>query len=172
MIEAFVTETGEKSAAYRLLAYAVRRLYDIPCPEVAKDEHGKPFFPSRPNIFFSLSHTRAHVMVCLSDAVCGCDVETVRSLRPSVVNYVCSPEELADFSFFELWTLKESYLKLHGSLPHPFWRSRFYRSGAEIGTPSASFRAAVYDMGTAVCALCTPLAPPAGITRVPFDFLK
>lgn len=172
MIKAYFSETGQRSAAYALLRYAVREVWGVPCPPVEKDGHGKPFFPSRPDLCFSLSHTRTHVLVCVSDRPCGCDIETVRPLRPSVVRRVCSPEELERLSFFELWTLKESFFKLHGSLPHPFWESRFTRENGELRTPSPSLRAAVYDLGAAVAALCTPLPPPASLTPVPPDFLN
>lgn len=176
MIEAFYSETGERSAARSLLAYALRELYGIPCPEIVKDGNGKPHFPSRPDIRFSLSHTRTHVLVCVSDSLCGCDAETVRPLRPSVVKTVCSPQELEQFDFFELWTLKESFFKLHGSLPCPFWESRFRRTDGGIIVPSGPsqmpLNAAVYDLQTAVAALCTPLSPPAALTRISPDVFK
>lgn len=171
MIEAFYSETGERTAARALLARAVRELYGVPCPEIAREPSGKPFFPSRPDIRFSLSHTRTHVMVCVSDSACGCDIETLRPVRPSVVSRVCSPEELGSFSFFELWTLKESFLKLHGSLPYPFWQARFTLDGGTVRTPDPILRAALYDLGPCAAALCTPLPPPASLTAVPPEFL-
>ena len=171
MIEAFIADIGGKEPAHALLAAAVQRVYGIPCPPVAYADSGKPFFPARPDICFSLSHTKSRVMVCVSDRPCGCDVEDIRPLRPSVVERVCTPEELASFSFFELWTLKESFLKLHGALPHPFWTARFTREGGAVLTPDKSVRAALYPLDNAFAALCTPLQPPAALTTIDANFL-
>ncbi len=171
MIEAFISDIGGREPAHALLAAAVRRVYGIPCPALAYADSGKPFFPARPDICFSLSHSKSHVMVCVSDRPCGCDVEDLRPLRPSVVERVCTPEELEAFSFFELWTLKESFLKLHGVLPYPFWTARFARVPGTIQTPDAAVRAALYPLENAVAALCTPLQPPAALTHIDANFL-
>ena len=48
----------EHETAYRLLAYAVQEVHGLSLPEIARDSHGKPFFPQRQEICFNLSHCR------------------------------------------------------------------------------------------------------------------
>lgn len=162
MTYVFWSDCPEKSGAYRLLQYAVRERLGFPCPKIVKDAHGKPYFPSRPEIRFSLSHTRGAVMVCLGDAPCGCDIELIRPVRPGVPLRVCAPEELAEFDFFQLWTLKESLYKLRGHWEKPLWAAVFSRSPERILSPDPAVTCALFPLGayqSAVCSLSPVDAP-------------
>ncbi len=168
MTHAFWSDSPVNAGAYRLLEHAVGQVYGLPCPEVKKDGRGKPYFPARPDIFFSLSHTRGAVMVCLSDAPCGCDIERERPVRDSVLRRVCTPEELAQFDFFELWTLKESFYKLRGGSDAPMWEARFARSGAAILAPDPAAACALQRLApyySAVATLSPPILPPIFIPK-------
>ena len=46
-----------------LLAYAVRAVWGIDLPETAELPGGKPYFPARPQLHFSVSHTRTAALV-------------------------------------------------------------------------------------------------------------
>ena len=48
----------EHAAAYALLTHAVEVIYHMPLPDIARDSHGKPYFPAHPEICFNLSHCR------------------------------------------------------------------------------------------------------------------
>lgn len=61
-----------------LLAYAVRAVWGIDLPETAELPGGKPYFPARPQLHFSVSHTRTAALVAVSAAPVGADVEQVR----------------------------------------------------------------------------------------------
>lgn len=162
MTDVFWSDAPEKSGAYRLLEYAVRTSLGVPCPKVAKDAWGKPFFPARPELCFSLSHTRGAVMVCLGEVPCGCDIDLIRPVRPGVVERVCAPEELAEFDFFELWTLKESFFKLRGRSEKPLWEARFSRKGGRILSPDPDVHCALFPLGPFAAAVCarSPIAAP------------
>jgi len=142
-----------------LLGRAVRELFSAETPRIEKDTRGKPFFPERPDIFFSLSHTGSCVLCAVGSDPVGADVETVRPVSRSVILKTCTPGELAEFDFFELWTLKESFFKLFGQSDRPFYEHRFSRSGTAVIPPdprvTARLVAGVPGCRAAVCTLGT-----------------
>lgn len=123
----------------------IRRAYGIPLPPVLKRDSGKPYFPDRPDIHFSLSHTKTHVLCAVSTSPVGVDIETIRSVTPGVPARVCSADELKDFTFFELWVLKESFIKLSGSVGVPLKNICFKRFGSTIVTPEENATARVFN---------------------------
>lgn len=139
-----------------LLGFAVREMYGIGLPEIRKTEPGKPFFPERPDIFFSLSHTKEYVACAVAGYPVGLDVETEREILPSLSGRICSPGEMAEFSFFQSWVLKESYIKLCGTLTDSYVNIAFSRSGSGILAPSPEVSAALFPKlgGTFAGACC------------------
>ena len=126
---AFRHESGQRQsvAAWLLLRQACQEqlgLSDV--PPVATGEHGKPFFPTMPDIHFNLSHCREAVACALWCKPVGIDVEHVRPLHESLARYVLNDEEWQqvrndshpDLCFVRLWTMKESLLKLTGEGLH------------------------------------------------------
>lgn len=99
----------------------------------AEGEHGKPFFANHPELHFNLSHSGNLVACALGHRPVGVDVQQlVADLRPSLVRYIMSDQEIAALDalttasskcllFTQLWTLKESYVKATGrGLSHDF----------------------------------------------------
>ena len=95
--------------------------------EYGFSENGKPYLLGYPEIRFNLSHSHERVMcVCAKgDIELGCDVEMVRNERLKVAKRFfteyenrlldeCATDKDRDALFFELWTLKESYIKCTG----------------------------------------------------------
>ena len=127
--------------AFSLLRYALIRRGEKDVFPIETGEHGKPFFPDRPDICFNLSHSGDVALCALSDTDVGCDVEAVRRPPLSVAKryfsstereYLASArteEERAD-RFFRVWTLKESVMKRRDSASHlrrrhfPRWTPR------------------------------------------------
>ena len=105
---------GASASAYALLEYAYRGEYGAVLPEIKKTPNGKPYFPSRPEVYFSLSHTGTHVLCALSDSPIGVDIESPRDISPRALKFFCLPGELDHFDPLDLWVLKESYIKLVG----------------------------------------------------------
>lgn len=162
----FYAKSEKNPDVYRLLALAVERVYAVPCPVVAKDKYGKPFFPTRPDIHFSLSHTRGMVLAMLDSAPCGCDVERPREVSQRVMSRVCAPGELSDFDFIELWTLKESCYKLMGHTDKPFADLTFRRLGDKILTPCPDARALTFTVDTFHISALSLTPPPDSIDQI------
>ena len=154
-----------------LLAHAVREIYGIALPRIEKDPCGKPFFPDRPDIHFSISHTKTCVLCAVGDSPLGADTETVRTISDRVKTRVCSQGELMQFDFFELWTLKESFFKLFGRYDGPFRSMCFRRSGDRILSPASGvFAVTLSGIPGCRAAVCSFSSLSDGITaeKVPF----
>lgn len=98
-----------------LLEYAVQDTWGIELPVITPPGTGKPVFPNEPEKHFSVSHSKTHVMVALSDAPVGIDVETRREVSEKSMRMIMDGQEFRDFDFFELWCLRESVYKLNGA---------------------------------------------------------
>jgi len=94
---------------------------------ITRDEQGRPFFPGR-DVDFNFAHSGSIAAVSFvkgSGLRTGCDVEQIRR-RPEAkeiakeffsvpeVKYIYQHEELSGSRFYEIWTLKECFLKLQG----------------------------------------------------------
>lgn len=119
---------------------------------MAKGPVGKPYLPEHPEIHFNLSHSGNVAMAVFSDREAGCDVEQIKkSVKRVADRFFCEPERqfLAEADseeeesrrFFQIWTLKESYLKVTGEGTHfPLDRFCIYRNPLRIqvdGRPAA-----------------------------------
>jgi len=94
------------------------------CPlEFTYSEHGKPFLKARPDIHFSISHTKNAILVAISDKPIGVDVERFRHPSDGLLEKTMNADEQAmiaaassqDAMFTALWTKKEAVLKLRGT---------------------------------------------------------
>ena len=110
-------------AVWLLLREALQTEFGLAdVPEVALTTQGKPYFPNRPDIHFSLSHCAAGVACAVDTHPIGVDIERVRPFNDDLAAYVLNEQELesvrhaADPALFFtiLWTKKESLLKLTG----------------------------------------------------------
>lgn len=149
------TKADGSAFAWSLLALAAREVWGLrDLPETAVNAAGKPFFPSHPGLHFSVSHTKGTVLVALSDAPVGADVERRREI-PDVVRRRLFEVEHGDLELFELWTLRESWYKLtgHGDLRD----IPFMRRGGVLIPPNPSALCRLYDTipgcAAAVCTL-------------------
>ncbi len=107
----------QKGSAFgiSLLEVAVRATWGIDLPEIVPPMGGKPAFAAEAGKFFSISHTKTHVMVALSDRPVGVDVETHREISEASARSLMDEVEAETFDFFELWCLRESLYKLNGA---------------------------------------------------------
>ena len=113
-------------AAEALLRYAVSRQLGIPSFAVEQTPAGKPYLPEYPDFCFSLSHSGSWVAIAWGSSPVGIDVERLRmdSGKEQIARQFFHPDEQAylfeknaDFEkrFFQIWTMKESYLKYLGT---------------------------------------------------------
>jgi 4'-phosphopantetheinyl transferase len=87
---------------------------------------GKPFVENDPTLFFNLSHSRGILVLAFSrDGELGVDIEMIRdlpdldllidrNLTSREKEYTLKDPKKKLTRFFQLWTLKESYLKATG----------------------------------------------------------
>ncbi|MCL2046381.1 MAG: 4'-phosphopantetheinyl transferase superfamily protein [Oscillospiraceae bacterium] len=106
------------ATAYELLEYIYALEYSGQMPDIKKTPAGKPYFPDRLDIHFSLSHSKSHVLCALSDMAIGVDIETARQVSDRALSFFSTAQERELFDPLDLWVLKESYIKLlGGTLP-------------------------------------------------------
>ncbi len=172
MLRAYCCASTAKKDTRALLAMAFRQLYGSDMPRVEKDDNGKPYFPFRQDVHFSLSHTKTHVMIVIGDLPCGCDIETVRHVRAGLPERVCSPEELSHFDFFQCWVLKESFIKLSGNTSLPLDKTCFSLENGRIITPDSSISAMLYECPGCRAAVCCAGDPPEKLEIVPLKILR
>lgn len=95
-------------------------------PGMAVTPDGKPFFPGRPDLRFSLSHTKGAAMAVIGDREVGCDIEEIdRHGGLDILDYAFSPEERETIvnapdskeALTRIWTRKEASVKMRGAIP-------------------------------------------------------
>ena len=77
---------------------------------------GKPLCD---NFFFSISHSNDFLVFIKDDNPIGIDIEKIKNVNEDLINYISSDVEKtyikSDKNFFEIWTSKESLIKLVGT---------------------------------------------------------
>ena len=102
----------ESLFAYALLAHALHdRCGWEALPEVAFGAHGKPYFPSCPDVFFSLSHSHGAVLLAVYDHSIGVDIERLRPVSERMRTRFHASDEAA---FWQDWVQRESRCKRRG----------------------------------------------------------
>lgn len=91
---------------------------------LGRTEKGKPVLMDQNELHYNISHSGDWVVVAISNHEVGIDVEKIRDPDYRIAERFFSPLELGELNglsgearknyFFDLWTLKESYLKLLG----------------------------------------------------------
>lgn len=87
-----------------------------------KNEYGKLYSKSCPELHFNLSHSGDYAVCVLSDSEIGADVEIIKNgdfqlarlFFTDKENEFLEKSEEFDRDFFRIWTLKESWLKRIG----------------------------------------------------------
>lgn len=107
LIEAFKDVYGEDNA-------------DI---TIEKGEFGKPYVEDYPEFKYNISHSCDYVAIVYGKEDVGIDVEQVREKDLKIAKrcfhedefaYIIKDEYGQDERFFEIWTMKEAYLKYTG----------------------------------------------------------
>lgn len=87
---------------------------------IARSEHGKPYFPGRDDLFFSVSHSGDFFAVAVSNTNIGIDLQQHRKTNSGAIarrffqkNEVSFLERYPE-RFFDIWAAKESYVKYTG----------------------------------------------------------
>lgn len=111
----------EHELGRKLLGFGLSKEYGLSLEQarLVMGSYGKPYLRDYPGIYFNISHTKGLVVCAISDHNTGIDVELVRPYQKRLAQRVLSKQEQqkleGDFSFFQYWTLKESYVKTIGT---------------------------------------------------------
>ena len=114
----------------------------------AINKYGKPYVKNVENLQFNVSHSGEWVVCAVDTEPIGIDIEIIKSINLKVAKRFFSQEEYRDFVskdengktsyFYDLWTLKESYIKAVGrglSIPLNTITIQLGRSGINIKNP-------------------------------------
>ncbi len=140
--ELYARGVSGSEAVRALLTYSVRQLWDIDRPEIAKLPGGKPYFPACPDKHFSLSHSKSHVLVALSEYDVGADIESLREIKGRAEK-LFSREMLDSFGYYGGWTLRESVYKLCGK--GSLRSMELEKRGSEIIAPFPGVKCRMYE---------------------------
>lgn len=91
--------------------------------DFTKNEYGKPVLLNSKDFHFNLSHSGLWVAGAVHNMPIGIDIEKIKQMDFDIAKRFFSEEEYRDIMrstnkleyFFELWTLKESYVKALGT---------------------------------------------------------
>ncbi|MCL2662414.1 MAG: 4'-phosphopantetheinyl transferase superfamily protein [Oscillospiraceae bacterium] len=168
------TGRNVSAAAYLLLRYALRELYNINEPvDFNIKSKGKPTLEKYPHIHFNLSHSKNAAACVVADFEVGVDIQNIRNVTGKTAKRVLTEEEYETFRttlnpaeyFCKIWTIKESYVKMTGQ-----------GITMEFGEISAKDISNIYtikgdDYYCSVCSLISAEKPPhavlATISEVP-----
>ncbi len=91
---------------------------------IIKSDKGKPELQNFPGFYFNVSHSGEWVVLAIANAQVGIDIEKIKKPVYRIAERYFSQTELENLNklsgsskqayFFDLWTLKESYLKMLG----------------------------------------------------------
>ena len=157
------THAEQSEQARRLL----EQLVGFHCT-VEHDFAGAPYLPEHPELHISISHCRAAVAVAAGDIPIGIDIESRRKVGKSLMERVCTADELAkinasedpEMTFLKFWTRKEAVLKCR--------RTGIKGFGSMVEASTAA-DCTVTDIATGlddvVAALATAAEPPENHRR-------
>ncbi|NGT50303.1 4'-phosphopantetheinyl transferase superfamily protein [Clostridium perfringens] len=92
---------------------------------IYKNKYGKPYLRGYPNFEFNLSHSGEYVVCAFDKNPVGIDIEKIKEFdfkeiaknffEVNELNYIINQDLSFQLSkFYEMWTLKESYIKCCG----------------------------------------------------------
>jgi 4'-phosphopantetheinyl transferase len=110
--------------------------------QLGKNKYGKPFLKNYPDFHFNISHSGEWVVCAVDDEPIGIDIEKIQDIDLSIIDRFFSIKEVMDIYslpqkeqlpyFYDIWTLKESYIKAWGkgfSIPLDSFSIRVYMGG-------------------------------------------
>ncbi|WP_269468907.1 4'-phosphopantetheinyl transferase family protein [Paenibacillus sp. JZ16] len=96
--------------------------------EIIRNAYGKPFLKEHDNLHFNISHSGHWIVCAVSSTPVGIDVEKMEAIDMDIAKryfHITEFNALLDCDpsvrlsrFFDLWTLKESYIKAVGKGLH------------------------------------------------------
>lgn len=120
-------EDRQRSLLGHILSrYAIIKQFHFNNNEIAIAEnlYGKPYLSGHSNISFNISHSKDWVVCAINGADIGVDVQEIKDIKLSIAEQFFTKEEndyLASLKkenqlhgFYDVWSLKEAYVKALG----------------------------------------------------------
>lgn len=111
-----------------LAKYAISHVHNVPTDRICflQDSYGKPYLEGREDIHFNISHSGQRIVCATSQQAVGIDLEEIVTidaltiaqqffLKDELDSLTNLPSHDRADSFYTLWTMKESYIKLVGN---------------------------------------------------------
>lgn len=152
-----------------------------------KSSFGKPYIKDSP-LHFNISHSREYVICAVSDRPVGIDIEIYGKYQKNLLNYFHQNERLFLMKipvetrwkyFYNLWSLKESFIKYLG------WGLYFPLDSFEVVKNQNDFNIIRYDQkkfegkvkllsidSGYACAICFDSEAINKVRRLEYDLLK
>jgi len=110
------TLRGEEFVSKCLLLLKNSFGYDVPEPEFARNECGKPYFVNISNLKFSCSHSGGVTVALFAETDCGVDIERYRTLDFIKITKRFFPDiKISNIKdFFDEWVKREADCKRQG----------------------------------------------------------
>ena len=117
----YIVKWSKEDAPWqRILADVLKRDYKIEnCPEILRNEYGKPYFQDNP-MYFNVSHSGEYLAIAVSESPVGIDIQGEKLIKDGMFKKVVQSEETLligenrQKDFLRLWALKESFVKAEG----------------------------------------------------------
>ncbi len=113
MTELFITENKDLYGKTEIL---LKQRTAMPL-KILRSPNGKPYLAGNP-LYFSLSHSGNAAVIAISENLCGVDLELICGKQHDAVLKRFSDEERGEIKnerdFLKHWTVRESYIKMHG----------------------------------------------------------
>lgn len=170
---AHTLDKARSAGAELLLNYGLKHQFKefVPPAEFGTGEHGKPFLkpnqtgilqPEGETLHYNLSHSADYAACAISDRPAGIDIEKKRdTIRPGVMRFFSEEErqiieksKQPDRAFFDVWVLKESYMKAVGT--------GFAKSPSSFSVRLEKGRYWIYEQGVRQAYECFLFHPKEG----------
>lgn len=121
VLNVYIQKWNKKDAPWQcILADVLKNDYQIEkCPEILKDEMGKPYLEGN-GLHFNVSHSGEYLAIAISEQPVGIDIQETKIIKEGMYRKVVQPQEQQligkerQKDFLRLWTLKESFVKAEG----------------------------------------------------------
>ncbi len=120
-------------------------------PKICRDDHGKPYLDTHPDLFFNLSHSGEYVALAYGDDPVGIDIQEVRNVPNSFAGRILNKEEYDRYDLNDtkticrIWTIKEAYSKLIGlGLGYDFRNCIINKDDATVRDITGEYKDASY----------------------------
>ena len=103
-----------------LLIEGLKKFYNIDYQniDITYNKNGKPYILNS-NIYYNISHSNDYVVCIFSNKEIGIDIEKIIKPNDNIIKNILTEEEQnyskTNLNFFEIFTLKEAYIKCLGN---------------------------------------------------------